>query len=93
MRLHLLAALLLAGTAMPAAAQERVERRVDRLEQEMDAVQRRVFPGGGAEYFQPEIRPEVSTSVGGVPAGSALSDLTARVDALVREPQLVGRPA
>ena len=82
MRLHLLAALLLAGTAMPAAAQERVERRVDRLEQEMDAVQRRVFPGGGAEYFQPEIRPEVSTSVGGVPAGSALSDLTARVDAL-----------
>ena len=82
MRLHLLAVLLLAGTAMPAAAQERVERRVDRLEQEMDAVQRRVFPGGGAEYFQPEIRPEVSTSIGGVPAGSALSDLTARVDAL-----------
>ncbi|HLL58966.1 MAG TPA: tetratricopeptide repeat protein [Allosphingosinicella sp.] len=81
MRLHLLTALILAGVSMPAIAQKApVDRRVDKLEQEMRAVQRRVFPGGNIE---PEIRQPVEPAVlGGVPAGSAVSDLNARVDAL-----------
>jgi TolA-binding protein len=81
MRLHLLTAFILAGVSMPAIAQKApVDRRVDKLEQEMRAVQRRVFPGGNVE---PEIRQPVESAVlGGVPAGSAVSDLNARVDAL-----------
>jgi TolA-binding protein len=81
MRLHLLTAFILAGVSMPAIAQKApVDRRVDKLEQEMRAVQRRVFPGGNVE---PEIRQPVEPAVlSGVPAGSAVSDLNARVDAL-----------
>jgi TolA-binding protein len=82
MRVYLLGLVLLAGTAMPAFAQERIERRVDRLEQEMQAVQRKVFPGGAGRMLEPEIQPETSTVTGGIPATSAISDLTARVDAL-----------
>ena len=85
MRIGILAALLLAGTAMPAAAQDkRIDRRIEKLEGEMKAVQRKVFPGGGsAAMVQPEIQPEASPAgMSGVPAGSAVSDLNARVDAL-----------
>lgn len=85
MRFHLLGLVLLAGTAMPALAQERIDRRLDRLEQEMQAVQRVVFPGGAGRQspiVQPEIQPQTGTTIGGIPATSALSDLTARVDAL-----------
>lgn len=80
MRHTLIAALLLAGAAAPAVGQS-IDRRVDRLEQEMRAVQRKVFPQG--PELQPEIGPQTTPVVpGGVPADSALSDLTARVDAL-----------
>jgi TolA-binding protein len=83
MRLILLTAVLLAGTASPAFAQPRetTERRIDRLEQELRAVQRRVFPGGA--QVAPEIEP-ASPSATPRPAagGSAVGDLTARVDAL-----------
>jgi TolA-binding protein len=82
MRFHLLTAVLMASVALPAAAQKSVpvDRRVDRLEQEMRAVQRRVFPGGNVE---PEIRPvQAPPAMAGVPAGSPVADLTARVDAL-----------
>lgn len=54
-------ALVLAVLAMPlahapAAAQsaQDVAKRVDKLEAEMRAVQRQVFPGGASKYFQPE---------------------------------------
>ena len=82
MRFYLLGLILLAGTAMPVAAQERIERRVDRLEQEMQAVQRKVFPGGAGRMLEAEIQPETSPTFGGVPATSAITDLTGRVDAL-----------
>ncbi|MGQ0589727.1 MAG: tetratricopeptide repeat protein, partial [Sphingosinicella sp.] len=58
-----------------------VERRVDRLEQEMRAVQRRVFPGGRAQFVEPEIQAEAQGLSPGV-SGDALSSLVARVDAL-----------
>jgi TolA-binding protein len=85
MRFHLLGLALMAGVAVPAAAQqpERVERRVDRLEQEMRAVQRRVFPGANVPYVGPEIgEPQRAPEQFGSPGGNAVADLTARVDAL-----------
>ena len=84
MRFHLLGLVLLAGVAAPAVAQREqpVERRVDRLEQEMRAVQRRVFPNGRAQFVEPEIAAERPDTAAGTASGDALSNLTARVDAL-----------
>jgi TolA-binding protein len=82
MRYHLLAALLLAGTAMPAEAQRDrgTEQRIQKLEQELRAVQRKVFPGGNVE---PEIRQQVGAPMaGGIPASTPVADLTARLDAM-----------
>lgn len=84
----LLAGTLLPGAAAPAAAQTPapIDRRVDRLEREMRAVQRQVFPGGSGQQgqiLQPEIVPETSPAdAPGVPASSPLSALSARVSSL-----------
>ncbi|MGA9582152.1 MAG: tetratricopeptide repeat protein [Allosphingosinicella sp.] len=86
MRFHLVAMLLMASVAAPAAAQrnESPERRIERLEQELRAVQRRVFPNGA--QVAPEIeRQQPSDTQAGVPASSAVADLTARVDSLERQ--------
>jgi TolA-binding protein len=82
-----LAALLLAGTAGPVIAQSAADLpgRVDRIEKELRAVQRKVFPGGagGGEYLEPQIAaPAAPPSSEGTPAGSAVGDLTTRVAAL-----------
>jgi TolA-binding protein len=84
MRFHLLAFVLMAGTALPAAAQQRtVEQRVGKIEQELRAVQRKVFPGGAGATLEPEIRQEVRAApAAGTPASSAVADLTSRIDAL-----------
>jgi TolA-binding protein len=84
MRSHLFGLILVAGIAMPALAQPRdpVERRVDRLEQELRAVQRRVFPNGRAQFVEPEIRPAQPTGPAPASAGDALSGLADRVNAL-----------
>jgi TolA-binding protein len=84
MRFHLLGMILLAGAAIPAEAQrsDSVERRIDRLEQEMRAVQRRVFPGGRSQFVEPEIRPEERSEPAGGLSGDALASLAARVDSL-----------
>lgn len=74
------AALLLTGA--PAVAQTSVEKRVERVEKELRAVQRKVFPGGAGQYFEPEI--SAAGSAAGTASGStsAVTDLIARVDAL-----------
>lgn len=86
MRKTILTFVLLATTvAVPggALAQSAIEGRVDRLEREMRAVQRKVFPGGNGQYFPPDITPaDQPVQSPGVPASSAVSDLTARVNAL-----------
>ncbi|WP_109354213.1 hypothetical protein [Sphingorhabdus sp. EL138] len=71
--------------AAPAAAQNNnVDKRVDRLEQEMRAVQRKVFPGGSSRFFEPEIRPDADTPTTPSTTTTAVSDLIARVDTLER---------
>ena len=83
MRYQILGLILVAGMSAPLAAQPEpgVERRVDRLEQEMRAVQRRVFPGGRAQFVEPEIRAETQDPATSL-SGDALASLVARVDAL-----------
>lgn len=68
--------------AMPAAAQDNtVVKRVERLEKEMRAVQRSVFPGGSPTFFEGEIAPD-NTPGERARANAPVIDLTARVDAL-----------
>lgn len=88
MKKAMTALLLLSATAMPALAQQAnppmtTEKRVDKLEKEMKAVQRKVFPGGAQQYFEPEIKPQVAPPAPvGTPADTVSADLTRRVDAL-----------
>ena len=75
----------LASAALPAAAhaQADVTARVGRLESEMRAVQRKVFPGGAGQYLQPEVNDQgPPASVPGSPSSSALVDLGSRVTSL-----------
>ncbi|MBA2932762.1 tetratricopeptide repeat protein [Sphingomonas sp. CGMCC 1.13654] len=82
-------ALLLAGTAAPALAQDQsIPGRVDKLEHEMRAVQRKVFPGANPDYFDPQITPQAAPPPdAGSPASSAVSDLSQRVSALEQQVQ------
>lgn len=73
---------LLLAIAPPAIAQNApVEVRVDRLDKEMKAVQRKVFPAGAPVEAQ-IVRPAAPAVVPGSPSSSPISDLTARVGAL-----------
>jgi TolA-binding protein len=85
MRFRFLGLILLAGVAAPALAQSRpdtVDRRIERLEQQLRAVQRRVFPGGTTQFVEPEIGANPAAGSGNAAAGNALSGLNARVDSL-----------
>jgi TolA-binding protein len=84
MRVPLLGLILLAGVAAPAFAQraETVEHRIDRIEQELRAVQRRVFPNGTTQFAEPEIGAQAPAGGGGGASGDALANLNARVDSL-----------
>lgn len=97
-RVFFLAALLIAPTgaavmapASVAVAQDldpvRVEKRVGKLESEMRAVQRKVFPGGDPKYFEPEIAAPVAVAPApiGNPASAPLADLTERVGEIERQ--------
>ncbi|AEG49288.1 hypothetical protein Sphch_1600 [Sphingobium chlorophenolicum L-1] len=76
------AALALVALAPSVAAQNvSVDVRVDRLEKEMRAVQRKVFPAGAP--LEAEItRPAAPAIVPGSPSSTPVADLTARVGAL-----------
>lgn len=78
-----LIAVILAGAATPAVAQSGLEGRVGKLESEMRAVQRKVFPGGAGAYVEPQVRaaPQTPEEIG-APASSAIYDLTQRVSSL-----------
>ena len=84
------AAFSLLVPAHPLAAQDgNTELRVKKLESEMRAVQRKVFPGGSDKFFEPEIKPDQRPATQlGTSSDGAVSDLLTRVDAL--EAQLAG---
>lgn len=88
--LALLMALLVALLVVPPiAAQEadpRLDKRVGRLESEMRAVQRKVFPGSDGRFFEPEITaPAAPPPAIGTPASAPLADLADRVGELERQ--------
>ena len=74
----------LVATASPAAAQAApLEPRVKKLESEMRAVQRKVFPGASDRFFEPEIAaPTATPTPSGVSASAPLTDLLQREDTL-----------
>lgn len=80
------ASITFAAAAAPTASAQSnaVEKRVEKLEKEMRAVQRTVFPGGSPTFFEGEIAPE--TASGTAPRNSNVNtpviELTSRVDAL-----------
>ena len=80
--------LLLAGVAtamLPAAATAQDDdQRLRRIEAELRALQREVFPGGDRRFFSPEVDTSRAQAQpqGGAPANSALTDVLARLDAL-----------
>ena len=79
------AAAIAAGLAATTAAAQTapLESRVGRLESEMRAVQRKVFPGGAGMTVEPQIAPQQAPAdVPGAPSSSAVADLTQRVSAL-----------
>ena len=76
------AATIALSATIPATAQEgAIDKRVERLEKEMRAVQRSVFPGGSPTFFEGEIAPD-KTPGERSRANAPVIDLTARVDAL-----------
>ncbi|WP_420607245.1 hypothetical protein [Novosphingopyxis sp.] len=81
------AAFMAAAASMPMAAGAQdvsVPSRLDRIEQEVRALQRKVFPGGSDKYFEPEIQAQQPPrSVPGTTGDtSTVGNLMARVDAL-----------
>ncbi len=82
MRLRLGIAALLASVSLSstALAQNAIDLRVGKLEKEMKAVQRTVFPQGVP--VQPESGVAVPGTAAGSPATAPIADLTTRVDAL-----------
>jgi TolA-binding protein len=72
---------------LPVSAQNAtpdVQARVERIERELRAVQRRVFQGAESGLFQPEVQPSDPNAPNPAPnvGGTPVADLTARVDAL-----------
>lgn len=64
----------------------RVDKRVGKLESEMRAVQRKVFPGADPRFFEPEITAPVAVPpVAGTPASAPLTDLSDRLGELERQ--------
>jgi TolA-binding protein len=71
-------------TAAPALAQDTsAEARIRKLEAEMRAIQRQVFPGGDGRFFEPQIatgtQPRATPTT---PSTTAVTDILARLDAL-----------
>lgn len=66
------------------AQDENVERRVEKLEKEVRAVQRVVFPQGSDRFFEPEIVPETNptSNTQNSTDNAAVRDLLGRVNAL-----------
>ena len=76
----------LLATPAPALAQDgNSEARMRKLEAEVRALQRRVFPGGDGKFFEPQIdtsQPATSATTQQPPSTTAVTDILARLDAM-----------
>lgn len=81
-----LASAVCAGGAMlpqPVHAQETTEARLKRIEAELRAVQRKVFPDGAGRVFAPEIAPPVIGSGSfAPPSATTTADILSRIDTI-----------
>ena len=80
-----LAGAVVATTPVPVLAQDEVsEARVRKIESEIRALQRQVFPGGDARFFEPEINTQQGTPANTTITTSttAVTDILARLDAI-----------
>ena len=75
------ATIALSAAPTAQAQQAGIDKRVERLEKEMRAVQRSVFPGGAPAFFEGEIAPDKAPGTG-VRSNTPVIELTTRVDAL-----------
>ena len=76
-----LATVSMAGLSAPVSAQDGVTvQRVDKLEREMRAVQRKVFGAGGV--VEPEMGIPTAPTTAPIGSSAPVADLTARVDAI-----------
>lgn len=68
---------------VPALAQDTSEARLRRIEGELRALQRKVFPGGDGKFFTPEITAaQAPAGTLGTPATTPVTDILARMDSL-----------
>ncbi|MDZ4138798.1 MAG: tetratricopeptide repeat protein [Erythrobacter sp.] len=83
-----LAAATIVTAPVPVMAQDNAaEARIRKIESEVRALQRKVFPGADGRFFEPQIAPgtegsAVTTSNIGAPATTAVTDILVRLDAL-----------
>jgi TolA-binding protein len=77
-------AVVLVGSATPSFAQDTMaEARLRKMEAEIRAIQRQVFPGGDGKYFAPEIAPGQPAAAGTPPpASTPVTDLLSRMDSV-----------
>ena len=69
--------------AVPAAAQSDADVRLKKVEAEVRALQRKVFPDGAGKTFEPEITAaQQAAQPIGAPSTTAVTDILARLDAL-----------
>lgn len=75
-------ALAIAAPALAQSADPAAEARLRKLEAEVTALQRKVFPGGDGTFF-PQLQPgQPATPVSGTPATTPVTDMLARMEAL-----------
>jgi TolA-binding protein len=76
--------LVLAGPTVPLMAQDNAaEIRIRKLEAEVRALQRQVFPGGDGKFFPAQVQPgQPATTTTGTPAATPVTDILSRMDAL-----------
>ena len=89
-----LAAAMIAAAPVPAFAQDNAaeEARIRKIEAEVRALQRKVFPGGDARFFEPQIAPGTQTAADpaqgvSAPSTTAVTDILVRLDTLERQLQ------
>jgi len=73
--------------AQATAADAAAEARIRKIEAEIRALQRKVFPGGDARFFEPQITPGTAaaatlTPATGAASSTAVTDILVRLDAL-----------